>query len=666
VLKGQNRAWNAFFGPLYPSAHREPRPLDAMPVYSSTWWISPSVRQLWIMAGDPLTVTRIPYDDFRARKDVDVALYDPNRPWEALQPMSGDPGSWLWDVNNVVRGDVAKALPDSDGGRWTYVDSILEDVAPEFGMLYSLAQRCLLTFLPEYTDLLLLAAHSDLTMPVWTNPGHAVAALKYVRRQAIAYLGTVELGFRLAEANQDETVWTAEDRAFVRSLIGWNPERRGASFDLESLSTESRKGLDLLIGVKAPIAYIWRGELTNRVDLQDYAPRGGFWCKHYFTGQPLELGDVIEPPACEAPEEVQDRDSVRRLVRGRVLSYDERVSMERWMVATLGKAWTADVHIVMGEPVHPESGWACTLSTAYLSMPDSSTVRFVALGARYGAVPILDRVKIAVLSCWPFWFSFDEANLALLRGSAEAADPDAPSTFAHHGLPGELDGRSGADCVRYENMARNVLRTDPRMYAVLFNGFVESRLAQHYAGEYLFRKLQFGLSNAALQHREVATYDEDGRVREKVDEAALHVLLGKVVDPESGREFWYHPTNEMWAAAGRTSLGRWTDEDEGWFLNHVQVVSDRGAVPYSRKEWVHALRPGSSERPVRKSVSERFEQGLPAFWTYMDDISVVVPYERVRDLAQVGGEYEVDADEEMPALEEWPSDETAVDAGGAM
>jgi hypothetical protein len=640
---------------------------NAMPVAASTWWVSPSVKQLWIMTGDPLTITRVPYDGFRARKDVDVAPYDPNRPWEALQPMSGDPNTWLWDVNNVSRGEVAKALPDLDGGRWTYADSILEDVAPTFGTLYSLAQRCLATYLPDSFDLLPLAAHSDLTMPIWTNPGHAVAALKYVRRQSIAYLGAIELGFRLAEMNQDTITWTAEDRALVRSLVGWNPERRGASFDLESLSPEARKGLDLLLGVNAPVAYIWRREYASLTELQDYAPRGGLWCKHLFTGQPIELkAELSRSVSNEVDEGTRDRDSVRRLVRGGVMSYDERVSLERWMVATLGKAWTADLHVVMEEPVHPESGWARTLSKAYISMPDSSTVRFVALGARYGAMAVLDRVKVAILSCWPFHFSFDESDLDDFKEAENSPDPELVARLSYRSIPGELDGRSGTDCARYESMAQHVVRTDPRMYAVLFNGFVESRIAQYYVGEHLFRKLQFGLSNAALHYPGFATYDEDGRVREKVDEAALHLLLGKVVDPTNGREFWYHPTNEMWAAAGRANLGGWTDEDESWFLNHVQVVSDRGAVPYSRKEWVHALRPGSSERPVRKSVAEQFERGLPAFWTYMDDISIFVPYEKVGDLAQVGGEYEVDEDEGMPELEEWPNDEPALDAGGAM
>jgi hypothetical protein len=638
-----------------------------MPISSSTWWISPSVKQLWILTGDSLTISRVPYDGLRARKDVDAAAYDVNRPWEALQPMSGDPGTWLWDVNNLVLGEVTKALPDLDGPRWTYADNVLEEVAPTFGKLYALAKRCLMTYLPDYVDLLPLAAHSDLTMPIWSNPGHAVAALKYVRRQSITYLGTIELGFRLAEVHHDEGTWTPDDRALVRSLVGWNPERRGASFNLESMSAEARKGLGLLTSVKAPVAYRWRADFAVRADLQEFAPGGGFWCKHHYTGLPLELeaeygGGTYEQHNGQSP----GRDAMRRIERGSVLSYDERANLERWMVATLGKAWTADVHIVTGEPVHPESGWARTMAAAYISMPDTSTIRFVALGARYGAMPVLDRVKIAVLSCWPFRFSFDEADLSSFREATEAHDDESPPVPSYGYLPGELDGGSGPDCVRYENMARDVVTRDPRMYAVLFNGFIESRVAQHYAGDYLFRKLQFGLSNAALQHRELSAYDENGRVREQVDEAALHRLLGKVVDPESGREYWYHPTNEMWAAAGRTSLGGWTDEDEGWFLNHVQVVSDRGAVPYSRKEWVHALRPGSSERPVRKAVVEKLVVGLPTFWTYMDDINVRIPYEKVSDLAQVGGEYVVDEDESMPALEEWPVEEQTLDAGGAM
>jgi hypothetical protein len=635
-----------------------------MSASSATWWISPITKQLWIFTGDRLTLARIPYDNFRARKDVDAAPYDANRPWEALQPMSGDPGSWLWDTNNVVLGEVAKALPGFDGPRWTFADTILEKVAPSFSELYSLARISLSTYLPEQVSLLPLAAHSDLTMPVWENPGHAVAALKYIRRQAVAYLGTIELGFRLAELHLDEATWTDEHRGLVRSLVGWNPDRRGVSFDLDFLSAEDREGMDLLLSINAPVAYRWRREFSSRADLQGHAPRGGFWCKHYFTGLPLETSDVELEAAVEEQEtSSRDRDAVRRIVPGSVLSYDERVSLERWMVATLGKAWTADIQVVAGEPVQPESGWARTLSAAHLSMPDSSTVRFVALSARHGPMPVLDRIKIAILSCWPFHFTFDEADLASFRGPESSFGGEIPVELKHVSVPGELDGSSGLDCARYESMAQDVLRTDPRMYAVLFNGYVESRLAQHYAGEYLFRKLQFGLSDAALVHRGLATYNDFGRVRESVDNAALHILLGKVVDPSSGREFWYHPSNEMWAAAGRTSLGGWTDEDEGWFLNHVQTVRDRGAVAYSRKEWVHALRPGSSERPVRKAVAEQFDHGLPAFWSYMDDIAILVPYERVSDLAQVGGEYEVDDTDDMPGLEE---DEPELGAGGAM
>jgi hypothetical protein len=353
---------------------------------------------------------------------------------------------------------------------------------------------------------------------------------------------------------------------------------------------------------------------------------------------PQTSGTTLEERLSEA--EVKDttkEDPVLRL-------YDSKLST---IASETLSYWLSESTRCQGLIAATDTTWAMVERLGRLNMPPVTEAHLYTLALRYPGASALDLFYMATTGGWPIQVVFDEGDLRELRdkrGISQRTPDDERSywlTDRDRCAGGRLTLCMPTDwprlCNEYSQWVARLLGETQNVYALISEGYISSRLIQHYSNGRWFSVLQQGPSQDMLTTPDLRQYyGDEWLVGDIVDAAERAVLFGRSVD-DQGIARWFWPPLNVWHRSGRTLTGGWRQDDERWFRERVLLIQSGLATGLTAREWHDKLRLGAGVRRqshvVQDARMKAMESGI--FKQTAKDMGWPMRLTRLTDVAQL-------------------------------
>jgi hypothetical protein len=285
-----------------------------------------------------------------------------------------------------------------------------------------------------------------------------------------------------------------------------------------------------------------------------------------------------------------------------------------------------------------EECWPHMMVNTLFVVNELTGARLTYFGLTCGPLPVLNRLHEAMYRCWPFTLEYADKDLPSFRPADYPFEYERPKYLDAMPYRNLLSSRLtvAKNCSNYVWAVRHYMLDVDRAHTAVFQGGIVSRIAQEFGSESVFIRIQQGPSWTALGQRDAMTYSRRSHNVEQVTNAEVDIIVGRVTNDDFGTDTYLFPTDEMWTASGRMTLGSWLETDERWYKRRLELLREGKLEPMSRGEWLRALRIGSRDRAALSALQSRVQEGLALYAEWANRIGLR-PYARLSDLAQVMG-----------------------------